>query len=150
MNSDRAEMNDIVDHLNAWCDEDERVAGEATSGDWAAIDGGVAAVEHQDDDGYTQWPVGSTESDRDREDRVHIARHDPARVLAEVEVIRQVINDYRMSDRAILRGNPDLDDPGWRGIYAGRDAFASVLRAYAKAAGWQAEKPLPHHERNEP
>ncbi len=132
MNSDRAEMNDIIDHLNAWCDEDELVASACitkvnpSQGEWT-----FGEMQVRDDRGHLvvkhTWP----------NEGEHIARHDPARVLAEVEVVRQVISDYRTSDGAILRGDPDPDDPGWRGIYAGRDAFASVLRAYAKAAGWR-------------
>lgn len=140
MNSDRAEMNDVIAFLNTWLDEDEKAASEATSGAWTALDGGVTAVDHQDSDGYTEWPVGSTESSRDRADRVHIARHNPARVLREAAALRQVIDDYRAADGALIRGNYDPNDLGWRGIHAGRDALKTVLVAYAKAAGWTPDR----------
>jgi hypothetical protein len=114
LDSDRAEMNDLIDHLNAVFDEDEKMARVIEDGDhWHGI--------HVD---------SATEV------AVHIERHNPARTLREVEAIRQVINDYRMSDRACMRS----DDPGapeYATIRAGRDAFASVLRTYATATGWQ-------------
>lgn len=66
-------------------DETEAIARAATPGPWIAIDSGVMAVDDE------TWPVDATESARDREDRVHIAAHDPARVLREVEAKRRIL-----------------------------------------------------------
>lgn len=128
--SDRAEMNDIIDHVRAGLTEDEQWALAARDGDgyaeWDNPSTGVVQVAAGGMDGLVLVPRGMA---------VHIARHDPARTLAEVEVIRQVINDYRMADRACM--GADAGSPEYATIRAGRDAFKSVLKAYARATGWQ-------------
>lgn len=129
-------MNDVIAYLNASLDEDERKAldaAEINGDDWElgpsdVLTGKLTGIL------IATSPYGDgLESTAGQ----HIARHHPARVLREVEVVRRVISDYRSSDGALIRGNYDHDDPGWRGIRAGRDAFKSVLMAYAKAAGWE-------------
>jgi len=145
MNSDRAEMNDVIDFLNAWLDEDEALARATQT---------VVHVGWNSDPIYpddVRWRIGdegwlesgdgavlAAGPDREGLGKAgpHLARHDAIRVLRDVAVIRQVIADYRASDGALVRGNYDDTDPGWRGIRAGRDAFKTVLMAYAKAAGW--------------
>lgn len=57
---------DLVTWLRAHLDEDERVANAAGGCDWSNI---IA----------------------DRDENIHIARHDPARVLAEVEAKRRIL-----------------------------------------------------------
>lgn len=131
-------MNDVIEHLNDLLDEDERIAGDPDS--WQVIpnqDSSHFDIGYRDS---TACAVRSTDEGGiyDRVIAEHIARHDPARVLAEAGVVRQIISDYRAADGAILRADRiDHDDPGWRGIYAGRDAFRNVLMAYAKATGWE-------------
>jgi hypothetical protein len=125
-NSDRGEMNDIIDHLNAVLDEDESAALGAkgdTPGIW------------DDKSDPATWIVlydasGKLTMGQER----HIARQDPAATLRKVAALRQVINDYRMSDRACM-DHPA--DPEYATIRAGRDAFKSVLHAYAIATGWE-------------
>jgi hypothetical protein len=70
-------------------DEDEAAANAATPGEWAALDGGVMSIAND-----TQWPVSGTESDRDRADRVHIARHDPDSTLRDIEADRLLLAAY--------------------------------------------------------
>lgn len=78
-------MDDLVRWLGEQLDTDERIAQAATPGPWHAQDGGVVS----DDD--EQWPVGASESAHEREDRVHIAAHDPARVLREIDAKRDLL-----------------------------------------------------------
>ncbi len=77
---------DIVAFLTARYDEIEAAAKAATLGPWHALDGGVVS------DDEAQWPVCChPASDRSREDRVHIALHDPAYVLADIAAKRRIV-----------------------------------------------------------
>jgi hypothetical protein len=78
--------DELVAFLKARLDEDEKAAGAATPGPWAALDGGVMSMDDE------TWPVASTETGQERADRVHIARWDPARVLADVQAKRVVMD----------------------------------------------------------
>ena len=124
---------ELVDFLRARLDEDEAAARRAASyddgashdvqgpaGTWACLDeaewfgasyrGGVIAPRI----GYTNAP----------ELGAHIARHDPARVLAEVEAKRAVVDfadtyegSFHASQflpklAAVYRNHPDFD-PAW-------------------------------------
>jgi hypothetical protein len=112
----------LAEFLTARLDEDELAAKAATPGEWAALDGGVMSVE----DGG-QWPVSETESTRDRGNRVHIARHDPARVLREVEAGRKILAAWEDADRRrydLPEGVSEGRDPAER---LRDDAVAVVL-----------------------
>lgn len=93
--------DDLLTWLRAQLDEDERIALDA-GGAWNA--GGGAWMELPDTPWVLTAPVPITQwkppnSDRNigtipREwDRAHIVRHDPARVLREVEAKRRILND---------------------------------------------------------
>lgn len=128
-NSDRADMNDIIDHLNAQLDADEQAAGSGLGWEADPTDRYHVRVRPAEDaKGKTALVAMVVGGDTE-----HIARHDPARVLREAAVLRQVINDYRVADRACM--GADAGDPSYATIRAGRDAFKSVLQAYAKATG---------------
>ncbi len=99
----------LAEFYAARLDEDEAAARAATPGEWAALDGGVMSVENE------SWPVSSTESARNREDRVHIARHDPARVLREVEAKRKILAAYEEA------AEHPFDLP--EGVHDGRDQW---------------------------
>lgn len=108
--------DDLVAFLRARLDEDEQVARAATSGRWRwDLDGGA----YEDDPLGTatqEWGsrgpdlmsgdepvIGATGYDASnvivkRADANHIARHDPARVLAEVEAKRRIIELHRATD----------------------------------------------------
>lgn len=128
--SDRGEMNDMIAflHTRADCDEQRaRLALEAISErwDWELIAQQLAVC-------CDTVP-----------NALRVTQHlhyyaDPRRTLAEVEVIRQLIRDYRAADGALLQAD-DYYDPSWATIRAGRNAFKSVLKTWAKAAGWEAE-----------
>lgn len=105
----------MIPFLEARYDEDEAVAKAATPGAWLALDGGVQSADDE-----SQWPVSQTGSARDRQDRVHIARHDPARALREIETGRAIIAAFRDEHR----GSPDSYDGFWCAILAAAYAYA--------------------------
>lgn len=72
-------MDDLVQFLRARLDEDEPAARAATPGPWA-VDGGSVYVGH---------PINEVVDYSESAD--HIARHDPARVLAEVDAKRRLV-----------------------------------------------------------
>lgn len=86
---------DLVAFLRARLDEDEAIAKAATPGPWTVDDETLAEAihgpEHQDVVSGGRWGGEATVFDTD--DAVHIARHDPARVLADVEAKRRIVNE---------------------------------------------------------
>lgn len=74
---------ELVDFLRARLDEDEQAAQAATQGDW------VWSREFVTPPGYHHRTIGPLEPG----DAVHISRQNPARVLAEVEVTRRILDD---------------------------------------------------------
>lgn len=107
----------LIEFLRARLDEDKAAAEAATGGEWGAIDHtrpfaifDVATYQKNDSRGLTgRYAVGAIERS---EDRAHIARHDPARVLREVEAKRRILAEY-----AEVADN-DIDEPheyayGW-------------------------------------
>jgi hypothetical protein len=91
-------VTDLTEPLRARLDEDEAEADAASGGEWGAIDHtrpftvfDVAAYQKYNGRSLTgRYAVGAIERP---EDRAHIARHDPARVLAEVEAKRGIIRE---------------------------------------------------------
>jgi hypothetical protein len=75
----------LVDFLRARLDEDEAVARAATSGPWSAVEGSSGAW-------WVELPnLGDVALDLHGENARHIARHDPARVLADVKAKRAIV-----------------------------------------------------------
>lgn len=94
------ETTTLVESIRARLDEDEQAAKDARS----AAPGWFLERSEEDEDG--PWPPN-----------VHIARHDPARVLSEVEAKRQMVDE-------LLAEPHFLDDREWYGCRAvtdGRD-----------------------------
>lgn len=80
----------IVEFLRARLDEDERIARTAASVGYADLRSLPAPEEHWDPgDIAAHWRDDGGEDNPTAE---HIARWDPARVLAEVESKRQIVN----------------------------------------------------------
>lgn len=78
---------DLVAFLRARLDEDERIARAATPGPWEQTPervGFLASEEYWDVVDCSGTPAA-------RENAEHIARHDPARVLADIDAKRQLI-----------------------------------------------------------
>ena len=123
-------MSDLVAFLNARLDEDEATAKASVMPEWMISESGefgyiVAAVGTE--------TTGESIADAWQEDvAVHIARHDPARVLREVEAKRAMLAeltrwpfDYRPGCNDPIRlfvhllAAPYSDHPVWRAQWAG-------------------------------
>jgi hypothetical protein len=97
-------VTSIVDFLRARLDDDEQVA-QAAGGDRWALQGHpsetIAVYDSARD------PVVYDEGYPTDEQAEHIARHDPARVLAEVDAKRRILDEYalvaRLHDEAAAR-----------------------------------------------
>lgn len=88
---------ELVAFLRARIDEDERAAWLAMGRRWAIT--GSRVVDAQADravrDVVAGWsPALIAEVPAVEGNRKHIARHDPTRVLADVEAKRQIISEY--------------------------------------------------------
>jgi hypothetical protein len=126
---------DLVAFLRARLDEDEQAArtlGGVTLD--AYLEGG--------DDGWAvegEGGIGAIIGDRNLAE--HIARHDPTRVLREVEAKRQIIDEFERHE-AVLRMKT-LVEPARSEAAAKRDALLLVLRllalSYADHPDYRAE-----------
>lgn len=87
-------MSELVEFLKARLDEDEaaaKAAGEFDGETWVAR--GDAVLENVPDGTRGEWIAQRCEDD---DTAAHIARHDPARVLADVAAKRAILDGYRM------------------------------------------------------
>lgn len=105
-------IDDLIAFIRARLDEDARTAQAATGGPWH-VDSEDYAEAIYDSQGTAvigggRWG-GEASVFETTEDALHVARHDPARVLAEVEVKRAVI------DEALGIWNSDVDGVFGRG-----------------------------------
>lgn len=86
-------MDDLITWLRACLDEDERVAREAAGAPWVAEIPGAVHVDAAAIAENRAWRnfgfVASVEHDADRQ---HLARWDPARVLAEIAAKRRILD----------------------------------------------------------
>ena len=114
--------DDLITWLRAQLDEDERVAREASGDPWVtgtsvgypySRPGDVYAIAH---DGTAARIAMGTRCGPDisaEQSSDHIARHDPARVLAEVEAKRRILNWLDMAEDWMFDksygGQPDCD-----------------------------------------
>jgi hypothetical protein len=109
-------MDDLLQFLRDRLDEDEQAARRASSsrksgGEWQFVDMQVRAGDGAPVTAHT-WVGEGT----------HIARHDPARVLREVDAKRQIVDQYDSI------GNPP---PGEIGPDLVRAELGRVLRLLA-------------------
>lgn len=91
-------LTQLVEFLRARLDEDEQTARAAVAAPWTADSGSVFGGEppNQGDFGEVHiLPAASNEYDPDEATAAHIARHDPRRVLAEVDAKRQIIREHQ-------------------------------------------------------
>ena len=99
---------DLVDFLRARLDEDQEVARSAIAGPWAIAENGELYAPFFDREirygaGWSSVDHLYVTSDSEgllpsvqEEQATHIARHDPARVLADVEAKRRIIELHRV------------------------------------------------------
>ena len=88
-------MSDLVEFLRARLDEDEATARAATVGPWTVNDPefaeAIRSADGVDVVAGGRWG-GEAPVFASTEDALHIARHDPARVLAETEAKRRLVD----------------------------------------------------------
>ncbi|MCG0069713.1 hypothetical protein CFC35_05650 [Streptomyces sp. FBKL.4005] len=88
-------MDELVEFLRARLAEDERAARQATEGPWTAeVSGETGHCVIPSDAQSTREYVARTQLYAAAFDAEHIARHDPARVLREIEAKRRLLNEY--------------------------------------------------------
>lgn len=121
-------------------DEDERVAREATQGKWRWGDPGgrtkMALLAGTWPTETMVVPSGSPDVYPSRNDARHIARWDPARVLAEITTERRDIEAKRRIMEAWRRQIED-DDPA---VYLAGDILPKLLAlSYAGHPGYREE-----------
>jgi hypothetical protein len=116
-------MTDLVEFLRAALDEDERVARAAAAkcpAPWTGrtdIDGEHPFVQDADGDRI----MHHEDSVPEIETAAHIARHDPARVLAEVAAKRGLLAELAAANMVFamrLLAEPYAGREGWRGEWA--------------------------------
>jgi Family of unknown function (DUF6221) len=83
-------VSDLVEFLLARLDEDEQAARTAGADRWRATDSGV----YHDDASTQPGPFAIGRYEHLGAEGTHIARHDPARVLAEVEAKRRMLEAH--------------------------------------------------------
>ncbi|WP_309049095.1 DUF6221 family protein [Streptomyces sp.] len=90
-------MDDLVQWLGAQLDEDERIARVASSGPWSVDNATYAETIYAVDGtavvGGGRWGGEASVFDS-AEDALHIAAHDPARVLREIDAKRQALAHF--------------------------------------------------------
>jgi hypothetical protein len=123
-------LDELFAFMRAALDEDERVAREAANNDDSLMPWSVHTedlghlVRVRYDNGYS---VIHSDGNIDQDEAEHIARWDPARVLAEVEAKRRIldwIDRTAISDQVTwsfvaeapirLLAQPYAGQPGWR------------------------------------
>ncbi|MET9465815.1 DUF6221 family protein [Streptomyces sp. NPDC006544] len=82
-------MDDLVQFLRARLDEDELIARDASVGAWTKAE--APSIFVMSANGLVAETSAFT-------DARHIARHDPARVLAEVDAKRQILDVHASED----------------------------------------------------
>lgn len=121
--------DDLIAKLRAALDEDERIARAATPGPWAVDNETYAETIYGEGDNYTtvvaggRWGGEASVFDS-TEDAIHIARHDPARVLRQTAAIRKLLDEH---ERLVEANSSDRAD------LAERAALWRVIRLFAEA-----------------
>lgn len=83
----------LVDFLHARLSEDEELARSATAGPWVEeFSGETGHIVLPADAEHAREYVARTQLYAAQSDAAHIARHDPARVLREVEAKRRIVD----------------------------------------------------------
>lgn len=125
-------MDELVTWLRACLDEDERAAKAATGRDWYWSNDAPAPAKYMlaADDGQIVLPIAPSDVWPQKADAEHIVRHDPARVLREVEAKRRILD---MDDR-----QPVLY-PDDEAAVALQDVLKMLALVYASRDGYREE-----------
>jgi hypothetical protein len=121
-------MDDLVTWLRAQWDDDERVARAAQPGPWTMRENSTPWTDIDAADGtVTSSYEGDVIAVSDAE---HIVRWDPARVLAEVDAKRRILDCF-VEDMAMKTSSPEGRD--WVEGYAAEAAHRVCLLALPMA-----------------
>lgn len=93
----------LVEFLTARLDEDQQFANRAGGQRWREIDEDGRTPDVVDGDRSSVIDIEGT-GYLPRSSAAHIARHDPARVLAEVAAKRRIVAEYEAHVRAVGEG----------------------------------------------
>ena len=116
---------DLLVFLRARLDEDEQLARAATAGPWSTMGQAVLDPTPPSDRLGIGMAVGHAAATADyNETAAHIARHDPARVLAEVEAKRRVLSRHGAAPLPPDYPNPGM--PSYCAAHAYREGGATV------------------------
>lgn len=144
-------VDELVAFLRAALDRDEQVAREAIPGPWEAKWWGVRTAYDFDRPGYihhgervgianNSGTVGNREAEMRNAE--HIARWDPARVLAEVQAKRRHIARWEEVNALVL-AEPDQPSMIRNELLSVRKAYLDVIKddaqPYAGQPGWREE-----------
>lgn len=127
----------LVAFLRERLDEDEQVAQAAAEegANWSPGNAGAGVWPSDDIENYRR-PIVYDEGRPTSEQTHHIARHDPARVLAEVQAKRRIIE--RCEQYARWAANDDA--PGFQALKAAGEHMLRLLALpYSTAPGYRAE-----------
>lgn len=138
-------MDDLVQWLRAQLDDDERTAREAGGASWEELP--VSGWVHTSALPASEWqPPGydhHVASAPLPADRAHIVRHDPARVLREIDAKRQIIDECAHWHDKLAREAVDPSPVPFPALGEVLDAVTPILRAlalpYADRPGYREE-----------
>jgi hypothetical protein len=138
-------MTTLIEFLRTRLDEDERIARAAVGRRWRAVpasDRGEELEEAYVLDEESQYIVGladTPDTGATCDDAAHIARHDPARVLAEVDAKRRTLTylEYVMTtdDDPVTRSVANQVVEFMAGLYADHPDYVQAIATV---------KPYPH------
>jgi hypothetical protein len=96
--------DDLVAFLRARLDDDEQAARACASAPWEVEIPPMVhvSVQARRDNKWKWGRLGYVATVERDEDRAHIARHDPARVLADVEAKRQIVEQHKPAKLSYL------------------------------------------------
>ena len=107
-------MNDLIAFIRARIDEDERTARRAADVYDGATTWELTRATAMDVGERTFIAeIGADEDGFRPSELDHIARHDPARVLREVEAKRRILDEYRAAQANLKQHPDDLAGKGW-------------------------------------
>lgn len=101
-------MEDLVAFLRARLDDDEERAKASAGAPWVTLQGvGLTQVlvdaQAIRDEKWKFGTLGHVASVERKVDADHIARHDPARVLAEVDAKRRLLTQFELRGNSVRR-----------------------------------------------
>ncbi|MFT2014606.1 DUF6221 family protein [Streptomyces sp. 796.1] len=125
-------MNDLATFLRTRLDEDEAAARAASPGPWHV---NAEADEVLAVDGITVCDGFALSGRQLRATTEYIARHDPARVLAEVDAKRRILDIHQVTSYDNSESGADegygCRECGWSAEYSDQGGWCETLRLLA-------------------